>query len=252
MPGVADEHDGEIGRGLELLWGLTDAPSRGPKPSLSLAEIVRAAIELVDQEGLAALSMRRIAERLGFTTMSLYRHVPGKPELLDVMYDTAVGDPPVGADRADWRTELACWARANYARHLQHNWLLEVAILRPPIGPKQLRWLEWALQALSGLGLPHRDMLAIVMVLEHYVRGAAQIEIGMARTEKHTPEAEWAPAYSRILKRVVTEATYPTLAKVVASGTFERVDDSVDDFEYGLRCVLDGIAARIEELPAGT
>lgn len=242
---MADEHGDEIGRGLELLWGRAEPPSRGPKPGLSLGEIVRVAIELVGEEGLAALSMRRIAVRLGFKTMSLYRHVPGKLELLDVMYDTAIGDPPAREGGADWRTELACWARANFARQHQHNWLLEVVIRRPPIGPNQLRWLDWALQAVSGLGLPHREMLAIVMVLEHYVRGAAQIAIGMAQTEKHTPEAEWAPAYGRVLKQVVTAAAYPALAKVVASGTFERIDD-VDDFEYGLQCVLDGIAARIE------
>lgn len=237
---------GEIGRGLELLWGLAEPPSRGPRPGLSLAEIVRTAIALVDEEGLAALSMRRVAERLGFTTMSLYRYVPGKPELLDVMYDTAVGEPPAPVAGAAWRDELSGWARANFARHRRHPWLQEVAIRRPPIGPHQLRWLDAALRGAAGLGLPHGEMVAIVMLLEHYVRGAAQIAVGMAQTEKRTPQAEWAPAYARILRRVVKEAQYPALAPVVASGTFESAGAGIDDFEFGLQCVLDGIATRAE------
>jgi AcrR family transcriptional regulator len=243
---MSDEQADEIGRGLELLWGRATPPSRGPKPGLSLAEIVRVAIELVDAEGLTALSMRRIAERLGSKTMSLYRHVPGKVELLDVMYDTAVGDPPARQPGAPWRTELARWARANLALHHRHNWLLEVAVRRPPVGPHQLRWLDSALSTVSGRGLEHPVMLAVVMVLEHYVRGAAQVAIGMAEMERELPQTEWAPMYSRVLRRVVTPTQYPMLAEVIASGTFERSGEGIDDFEFGLECVLDGIAARIE------
>lgn len=157
-----------------------------------------------------------------------------------------MGDPPEREAGAPWRTELTRWARANFALHHRHNWLLEVVIRRPPLGPHQLRWLESALQTMSGLGLPHPIMLAVVMLIEHYVRGAAQIAMGMAQTEKTIPEAEWAPVYSRILRRVVTEAQFPMLAKVVASGAFERLTEGVDDFEFGLQCVLDGIEARIE------
>jgi AcrR family transcriptional regulator len=241
---MADEDSSGIGRGLELLWGLAEPPTRGPKPGLSLREIVRAAIELVDREGLAALSMRRVAERLGFTTMSLYRHVPGKDELLDVMYDTALGDPPAHEPGADWRTELARWARANFAGHHRHTWLIAVAIRRPPVGPHGLRWFDAALRAVEGLGLPPHEVIGVVMVLEHYVRGAVQIAFGMAETAKH--DAEWEPAYWLLLQRVVKPSEYPALARLLASGALADPAEKIDDFEYGLQCVLDGIAARVE------
>ena len=83
------EHSGsgDVSRSLELLWGLGERPSRGPKPGLTLDRIVTAAVAVADAEGLGALSMRRVATDLGVGTMSLYRYVPGKAELLDLMLD---------------------------------------------------------------------------------------------------------------------------------------------------------------------
>src|SRR5882762_3310997 len=81
-------------RGPELLWGATERPTRGPKPGMSLERIVKTAITVAGEEGLSQLSMRRVAERLGFTTMSLYRYVRTKEEILDLMLETAVGEPP--------------------------------------------------------------------------------------------------------------------------------------------------------------
>src|SRR6202041_553797 len=79
---------------LDLLWGASDRPRRGPRPSLSLERIVTEAISLADAEGLAGLSMQHLAERLGCAKMALYRYVPGKSELVALMVDTALGDPP--------------------------------------------------------------------------------------------------------------------------------------------------------------
>src|SRR5688500_18770488 len=81
-------------RSMELLWGAGSTPSRGPKPGLTVAAIVEAAIEVADTEGLAALSMRKVAEKLGKSAMSLYTYVPGKPELLDLMLDAVLGETP--------------------------------------------------------------------------------------------------------------------------------------------------------------
>ena len=107
---------GDPARSLELLWGARRTPTRGPKPGLSVERIVYAAIELADAEGLAALSMRRVAERLGVGTMSLYTYVPGKAELLDVMVDTVYGELSTqDGDEADWRARVEQVARANWA-----------------------------------------------------------------------------------------------------------------------------------------
>jgi AcrR family transcriptional regulator len=226
-------------RGPGLQWRRRAAPSRGPKPGLSADEVVRAGIELADEEGLAALSMRRVAERLGFTTMSLYRHVPGKEELIEAMLDAAIGAPPAVA-AGDWRTGLAGWGRANYAIHQRHRWLLLATVRRPPTGPNHLRWLDAGLQALAGLGLSGQEQLAVVLLVEHYVRGAAQLASSLVA------EAEWGPGYIRTLKQTAADGRHPALAAVVAMGTFDAPSDGPDDFEFGLGCVLDGVAALIE------
>ena len=79
-------------RGLVLLWGRRERPTRGPKPALDIERIVRAGVEVADAEGLEALSMRKVAGRLGVGTMSLYRYVPSKQELLDLMFDATLAE----------------------------------------------------------------------------------------------------------------------------------------------------------------
>ena len=246
---MAREDKDEIERGLDLLWSRAEPPSRGPKPGLRLGEIVQAALTIADRDGLGAVSMRRIAEALGFTTMSLYRYVPGKDELVDLMFDAAIGEPPAPGVDSGWRIELARWARANFGLHHRHTWLLQVAIRRPPVGPNHLLWLDSALRAVSGLGLQERDMVAVVLLVEHYVRGAAQIAVSMEQAAKSTgvTEADWGPRYAQIMKNAVTDGRYPALAKVVSAGVFEQIDDDADDFEFGLQCVLDGIEALISQ-----
>src|SRR5580693_4325150 len=95
---------------LDLLWGNRPSPRRGPKPSLSLKRIVIEAIALADAEGLASLSMQHLAERLGCAKMALYRYVPGKAELVALMVDAGLGDPPLPPGDATWRSVLQLWA----------------------------------------------------------------------------------------------------------------------------------------------
>lgn len=244
---VAKREQPALGRGLELLWGLAEPSARGPKPSLSLDEIVRAAIAIADRSGLEAVTMRKLAETLGFTTMSLYRHVPGKEELVEVMRDVALGEPPYPSLDCGWRPALAQWARASMALHHRHPWMLDMEIRRPPFGPNHLRWADAALQILSGLGLSAEDMTSLVLVVDSYVRGAARVQVGMAREQRRSQSTaiELERVYSRIFESVVTSERYPTLAKLVAAGAFAPQEPSRDEFEFGLERVLDGIAAMI-------
>ena len=103
---------GDPQRTMKLLWGVADAPTRGPKPALTVEDIVRAAVELADAEGLAAVSMRKVAERLGKSAMSLYSYVPGKAELLDLMIDRTLAEQPVTYSReSGWRSAVERYAR---------------------------------------------------------------------------------------------------------------------------------------------
>ncbi len=237
-------------RTFELLWGLREQPTRGPKPSLSVEQIVRVAIEIADAEGLGAVSMRRVAERLGVTTMSLYRYVPSKNDLLELMLDAIASPWPDPAEMPDnWRDALHLWAHRNMAVYREHPWLIEYAFSHPPFGPNNIRWMEYALQAMLPTGLSPDDMMGVLIILTGYVRSEASQEFALrqgARTTGVEPE-EWGQVYAEMLRRVINDVDFPALARVVAAGVFDDGDEGPDeDFEYGLRFVLDGVEALIK------
>jgi len=131
---------GDPARSMVLLWrtpqgaeGTGMQRRRGPKAGLSVDRIVTEAIEVVDTEGFAALSMRRVASALGVGTMSLYTHVPGKGELVDLMFDAVLGELYAGDDdgSAGWRARLEHVAVANWALYRRHPWAVHVATGRP-------------------------------------------------------------------------------------------------------------------------
>src|SRR5512140_414749 len=140
-------NNGDPRRSLELLWGRNEPGRRGPKQRLSTDEVVQAAIALADAEGVAALSMRKVAEAVGVSPMSLYTYVPSKAELVDLMFDRVMGeaaDPDPARD--GWRDKLAFIARQRWALHERHPWLLDLGLHRPPLGPNVLRKAEVTLR----------------------------------------------------------------------------------------------------------
>ncbi len=249
---------GDPARTLALLWrGRTpDAPEdarprRGRKSSLTADQIVASAIEVADGEGLAALSMRRVAEHLGVGTMSLYTHVPGKPELLDLMCDTVVAEVrgPAEVD-GGWRAKLEHVARENRALHLRHPWLLQIATARPPLGPGITDKYEAELHAVEGIGLDDVEMDAVLTLVLGFVSSAVRGAVESAELEKQTgiTDAQWWEARAPILPRVMPtrpDAQWPLASRVgQAAGAAHNAAFSPEHaFEFGLARVLDGIEA---------
>jgi AcrR family transcriptional regulator len=224
-------------RALEILWRDT-APGRRSR-GLSRERIVTAAIELADADGLAALSMARLAERLVCGTMSLYRHVTNKDELVTFMLSAGPGPPPGPADRTDWRGALTDWAVGLWEVYHQHPWILQAAAAGPPADPGQLAWLDAGLAAAGGTGLSERDKLAAVLAVLHFVRGAAALDIEAAG---HVD----GPEYPALLRRLLDAERFPALAAALEDGVFDRADDDpLVEFRSGLGQLVDGIAAKI-------
>ncbi|MFB9909316.1 TetR/AcrR family transcriptional regulator [Allokutzneria oryzae] len=249
---MATEYSGgDPERSLELLWGGRTRPSRGPKPALTLDRIALAAIEIADTDGLGALSMRAVAERLGFTTMSLYRHVPGKAELLDVMVDTVNAESPMLEEvEGGWRAKMEVCAREEWALFHRHPWVLQLAWHRPALGPNGTTAYESALTALSGIGLSDNEIVAVFNTLYGYVRGAARVSVDAKLAERHTgvTEDEWWSSRDRYWRELVTPERFPTLNRIRRSDAFDAIGM---DFEFGLERVLDGLAALIDSRPLG-
>jgi AcrR family transcriptional regulator len=239
----------DLPRSLDLLWRRAGRRRAAVKQALSLERIVAAAIEVADAEGLAGLSMARVAEKLGCATMSLYRHVPSKEDLQVFMMDAAPGEPPDLAEaEADWRRGLERWAEALRAVYLRHPWALQISGSSPPLEPGQLAWLDRGLATLRATRLHPAEKLSVIMLLLYYVRGEAQLSAARARGgEPDTAgDREVLTRYGRTLAQLIDPGRLPALAEAIASGVFDpsRGDTGASaHFEFGLARVLDGIAA---------
>jgi AcrR family transcriptional regulator len=245
-PGRA-ESGSAVRRSLQLMWGGAPEPTRGPKPGLAVGTIVRAAIDLADAEGLIALSMRRIAGALGVGAMSLYRYVPGKAELVDLMVDAVYGEDIAAAAtvEGDWRARLEAFGRKEWALYLRHPWMLQIAHGRPMLGPNSMRSTDIALRALDEVGLTEDEMLAAVVTVSSFVAGLAKttIEAMQAADRTGISDEEWWEIQGEYVGPAVVAGELPMLTKVGEAGAF---NSSFDHLDFGLQCVLDGLAVLIE------
>jgi len=240
---------GDRRRSIELLWGAAEPGRRGPKPRLSVEELVRAAVDLADREGLAAVSMRRLAEAVGVSPMSLYTYVPSKAELIDLMLDRTWAEMKPPPPDAGWRAKLEFLACERWALGLRHPWMLQVATHRPPLGPNVLANMETSFQALDGLGLTGVQMDQVMHLLVDYVRGALLQALEARDVEQRTgiTDSEWWRASEPLLHGVVDEADYPTCVRI--GDDLEKAYSDGKDydaiFDFGLQRLLDGIGVYI-------
>ena len=238
-------------RSLALLWGQPDEPTRGPKPGRSRERVVAAAIGIADAEGLAALSMRRIAAALGVGAMSLYRYVPGKDELIDLMVDHVYGEEPMLDETGGWRERLERACRAEWAHYHRHPWLLHVPQGRPLLGPNSLRATEATLRILDGTGLDGRELIDAIVTTSAWVAGLARssLEASQAASETGVSDVDWWATQEPYLATAMAGEQNPMLGKVAEDGGFDGPSDR--SFEFGLQRILDGMQALIAARRSG-
>jgi AcrR family transcriptional regulator len=237
---MQDESDTGLPASIEAAWGLRGRPSKGPKPGLSLERIVSAAVQVAASEGLAAVSMSRVAAELGSSAMSLYRYVAAKDELLSLMVDAVLGAPPAASD-ADWRSGLSRWAWAYHEVLRGHPWVLRIPISAPAVTPNQTAWLETGLSALGDTGLPESEKLSVMLLVSGFVRNEATLVADMSAPG----EREIMPHWGRLLAQLTDPERFPALHAALASPAFAQDDDPDDEFVFGLERILDGVEALV-------
>nr|BFF04937.1 TetR/AcrR family transcriptional regulator C-terminal domain-containing protein [Streptoalloteichus tenebrarius] len=209
-----------------------------------MERIVARAVAIADAEGLSALSMRRVAADLGSGTASLYRYVASRDELLDLMIDAVRGEEEPPALTGDWRADLTAVARRLRADLLRHPWLGSELTGRPTLGPHSLRHADVALGAATAL-TPDITLAAhVVDTVLAYVFGSVAGELAEAQAQRRTglTEDQWRASVGPYIREVIASGAYPLFARRVT----EAEDPTPDQrFEFGLACVLDGVAARV-------
>jgi AcrR family transcriptional regulator len=210
---------------------------------LSPEAIVEQGIALADADGLDGVSMRAIADRLGTGVMSLYRHVPNKERLIELMVD-AVSERYAYPDHSGntWRQSLTVLAETDWAMYLEHPWTLAASVTsRPPVGPSTIRAMEWAYSAIAELRLPPREATGVIMAVTTHVQGVAQLAVAERRLAESSDidAVEW-------WRRRVTELgvdDHPHL-EPIAQGFIEG---NVEQWMiFDLTLILDGIERLVE------
>ncbi len=211
-------------------------------PDLTRDRIVTAAIRVADAEGLAQLSMRRIATELGAAPMSLYRHVSSKDELLVSMMDSVLGEDPLPArPPKGWRAQLELSSRTQWQLFRRHPWLaLALSITRPQVIVNGMRHTEWALRALDGLGLTIQQMMHVHTTLVCHVRGLALNLEAEAQAEQDSglTTEEWLQTQEHGFRVLADTGEFPLLDRLVDTDMDLDLDQL---FEFGLGRLLDGM-----------
>ncbi|MBB2912023.1 AcrR family transcriptional regulator [Streptosporangium becharense] len=238
-------------RSLALLWGSHNKPGRS---GLTVRSIVLAAIELANAEGLDAVSMRQVAERLGVGTMSLYTHVPGKGELVDLMVDTAYGDLYTDVDAPSrqpggWRGALSFVAARNWDLYQRNPWLMQIADLRSTLGPNATLKYEAELRPLDGIGLSDVEMDSVLTLVLSHVESTARTKVNQTQVQRDTgmTDAEWWVSSAPLLAKVMDAARFPVASRVgqAAGEAYQSVADPAHALAFGLERILDGVAELI-------
>ena len=265
--------------GLDLLWGRRERGKRGPRPGLSADAIVEAAVRLADAEGLEAVSMARVAAELGFTTMSLYRYVANKEELLQLMWNaSALGAESLVIEGDDWRSRLRTWAIIQRDMLDRHPWITQMPMAAPPVAPNSLHFVERGLEAMDGAGLADTDKLRFIGLLSSFSLSEARMAADAMRAAKAARAAEAAEAaeavqaaegapsgtpdaapattaagdpappdgYEALLRELVDERTYPHLYRLAWAPRPDRPPSERQEFLFGVDTILDGIQALID------
>lgn len=241
---MTDLPENGLPHAVALSWGVAELPQRGPKRELSIERIVESAIEIADDDGLSAVSMSKVAASLGYTTMSLYRYVTSKDDLLLLMQDAVLDvDLPQPPAEPDWRGELREWVLLSLAVFRAHRWYTDVPITGIPATPNQLRVVDSGLRCLRATGLTDHEKMATILLASGFAMNVAKIERDIARSADAAgePNAHLGHGYASILAELVTQERFPYLRPVILSGAYTDDDVAYDDTAFGLERLLDGV-----------
>ncbi|OLF07347.1 hypothetical protein BLA60_27640 [Actinophytocola xinjiangensis] len=227
----------------EVIWSRIDATGRRAQPFLDYGQIVEAAVEIADADGIDALSMRKVATRLGTGTMTLYRYVSTKDELIDLMTDSVLGEVnPPAEPTSDWRGELADYARRTRRMAFRHPWAIW-CLGRANLGPNLCQQIEHMMTCLDGLEIDIDEMLDMSFTVNAFTIGFVQIELSEQEARRRTglSEQEWRERMAPYITGLLSTGKYPWLERIVHDA--EDFPDPDETFERRLAHVLDGLTS---------
>lgn len=211
---------------------MTDTRRSTRRDPLTRDRVLRAAVEVVDREGLEALSMRRLGQELGVEAMSLYRYVPSKADLLDGIHEAILAEVVVPRGARDWRKTARGYARAFRSALVAHPNALSLFATRPAVTSASLRHVEAGFALLRSAGFDIGYAVSAFQVLVSFIVGHTLASHAPAREDER----------STLDYRDLEPSEFPVL--VEAAGVLDNRDLD-EEFEFGLDVVLEGLASRL-------
>lgn len=247
---MADTTETGLPRALAIAWGVQEAPQRGPSRGLTHEQIVAAAIAIADADGLGAVTMQAVAKSLDFTTMSLYRYVSSKDDLLLLMQDAAVLAPEKADLPSDWRAALRTWADMVRDAYRAHPWVLELPRRQTTVlMPSTVRAADIGLAAMSGLELTDGEKIGAILLISQHVGSMVELERSLAAEGGVPITREGATR----LSEAITAERFPHLAPIMSAGGYViggeptaegEQEEGVDaEYEFGLDMLIAGLEA---------
>ncbi len=209
------------------------------------------AIAIADSEGAEAVSMRKIAQVLRAGAMSLYWHLAGKEHLLELMLDALNADVQVPDPTGDWQQDLRVQARSQRKVLLRHKWVIDFIAARPPLGPNTLRNLDKSLAALDCLDIDTETAINVLQTVNTYVLGAVLRELGELRLQREqeqlvNADADFMAKLEQWRSRLAATGMFDHFLRILRDNVDPDAEETRDErFEFGLECVLEGVAATL-------
>jgi AcrR family transcriptional regulator len=214
------------------------------RDALSAERITAAGIEIADQEGISAVTIRRLSASMGHATMAVYRHISSRDELVLLMMDSALGSPPRLRPAEPWQAGLRRWAGGLFERYLRHPWLLDTPAPGMPVTPNHALWVEHALAITSQTTLTTSQRLEAALLIDGHLR----IIASLARATPPAAQADQQQALAD-LRAVADSGRYPHFRRVLETG--ELRDEAPPGIAFGLDVILSGLVSAAAGLPPG-
>lgn len=197
--------------------------------------MLRAAVDLADERGIDALTMRELGKRLGVEAMSLYNHVEHKDDLLNGIVDLVASEMDLPDGDVDWSDAMRARARSARSTFGRHPWAAQLMDTRTSSGPERLRYFDWVIGTLRRAGFSVDTALHAFSMLDSYVYGFARQQSTMSDAGAGTAEAA-----EELLSQIPTDQ-FPHLSEVVTHSIQQGGYDPHTDFEFGLTLILDSL-----------
>ena len=217
------------------------APNRPRRETLTRERVLHAALDLADERGIDALSMRELGRYLGVDAMSLYNHVDNKDDLLNGIVDLVVGEIDLPPDEVDWSDAMRTRALCAQAAFTRHPWASQLMDSRTSSGPERLRYFDWVIGTLRRAGFSVDVALHAFSAIDSYVYGFARQQANVSGDEPSSPEAA-----QELLAEIPTDQ-FPHLTEVITHYIRHGGYDPDTDFDFGLNLILDSLQRLLDE-----